>query len=60
MKQELKVNIYINIENEYEPWDSFTEEKKRKIGTALNDKALRAMGYIPTSEINGKQSEMNH
>ena len=55
VKQELKINIYIGMENKYQLWDSFSEEDKRKIGTALNDKALRAVGYIPASEIKNKQ-----
>ncbi|WMJ87329.1 hypothetical protein [Anaerocolumna sp. MB42-C2] len=60
MKQELKVNIFVNIEKTYQSWDLLSDEERKKIGAALNEKALRAIGYIPASEIKGKQSKMKN
>ncbi len=36
------------------PWESLAEEKQKEIGTALNDKALRAVGYHPADGNKGK------
>ena len=57
MKQELKVNILVNMENTYQTWDLLSGEDRIKIGTALNDKALRAVGYVPASEIKGNNQK---
>lgn len=51
MKQELKVNIFVNIEKTYQSWDLLSDEERKKIGAALNEKALRAIGYIPLQRL---------
>jgi hypothetical protein len=50
MEKEITVRIHIKINGEYHLWDTLSEEKQRKIGIALNDRALRAIGYIPVNE----------
>lgn len=57
MKKELKVNILVNMANTYQTWDLLSGEDRIKIGTALNDKALRAVGYVPVSEIKGSNQK---
>ncbi len=42
------------MEGEEKPWEVIPEKRQKEIGTALNDKALRAIGYIPVSEIKVK------
>ncbi|MGB8455839.1 MAG: hypothetical protein WCD89_26430 [Anaerocolumna sp.] len=53
------MRIYINTGDEYRLWDTLTEEERKKIGNALNDKALKAIGYLPVSEISKKHSGLS-
>lgn len=50
MSKELTVRVYIKIDGNYRPWEDLTKEEQRKIGIALNDRALRAIGYIPIND----------
>ncbi len=45
--KELTVRTFVRIHGEYQPWESLSAEKQEEIGVALNDKALRAIGYAP-------------
>lgn len=54
---ELKVRIYINTDGKVRPWEALSEEEQKETGNALNDAALRAIGYIPFSEINKKREK---
>jgi len=54
INQALKVRLYINMKGDCHPWESLAEEKQKEIGTALNDKALRAVGYHPADGNKGK------
>jgi hypothetical protein len=47
IKKEVKVRIYVNIDGKMKPWDTLSEEEQKDKGTALNDTALRAAGYLP-------------
>jgi hypothetical protein len=51
-KKELIVEGYIIIDGEERPWESFTPEEQKEIGLELNDRALRAAGYVPVNELN--------
>lgn len=37
-------------DDDFKPWDSFTEEQKEAIRIKLNDTALRAVGYVRVDE----------
>jgi hypothetical protein len=50
MKENMKIKMFVKIDGKYEEWDTLGEEKKKEIGAVLNDRALRAMGYIPAGE----------
>lgn len=46
----IKVDIYIDWHGDKQLWEALEDEDKKKIGTALNDVALRAVGYLPARE----------
>jgi hypothetical protein len=48
--KELTVRTFVKVKGEYQLWESLSVEKQRQIGTALNDKALRALGYVPVKK----------
>lgn len=48
--KELTVRSFVRINGEYYPWESLSKEKQREIGIALNDRALRAIGYVPVKK----------
>jgi hypothetical protein len=48
--KDLIVRAYIKINGEFVLWDSLPEPKRKEIGLALNDRALRTIGYVPTTE----------
>ncbi len=57
MQKGVKVRIYMNMDNKYHPWESLSDEEQKEIGSALNDKALRAIGYLPVTEVSEKTWE---
>jgi len=50
LKKELTVVIHIIIDGEDHLWDTFSKEQQKEISIALNDRALRAIGYVPVTE----------
>lgn len=50
MKKELIVRVHIKINGEYQRWDTLNKDKQKEIGVALNDRAFRALGYLPVAE----------
>lgn len=50
MKTNYTVRIHVSIDGEYHLWESLTPEKQKEIGLALNDRALRAAGYVPVQK----------
>lgn len=50
MDKELKVRIHININGEIRFWDTLLSREQEEIGKALNDAALRAIGYNPVPD----------
>lgn len=50
MKKELTVVIHVMIDGEDHLWETLSKEIQKEIGIALNDRALRAIGYAPVSE----------
>ncbi|BCK01442.1 hypothetical protein [Anaerocolumna chitinilytica] len=52
MAKELIVRGHFKTESgEYKSWDSFTPEEKEQIGIKMNDRMLRAIGYVPVNEL---------
>ena len=47
MKRDYTVRIHVSINGEYHRWESLSPEKQKEIGMTLNDRALRAAGYVP-------------
>lgn len=54
MAKKLIVEGYIIIDGEERPWESFSPEEQKEIGQVLNDRGLRAAGYVPVNELNDK------
>ena len=50
MKKELGVRIHVMIDGEDHLWETLTKEQQTEIGIALNDRALRAIGYVPVED----------
>ena len=50
IKKQLTTRVHIKIDGEYHLWETLTPEKQKEIGIALNDRALRAIGYVPVTE----------
>lgn len=50
MAKELTYRIFVNINDEIVSWDDLPEEKKEEISIALNDRAMRAIGYRPVAD----------
>lgn len=59
MKNNINVKIFIKINGTYVAWDTLGEEKREEIGKVLNDRALRALGYIPEAEVEKKRRNKN-
>ncbi len=53
MKKELEVVIHVMLEDKDCLWDTISEEKQEEMNIALNDRALRSIGYIPVAKKNG-------
>lgn len=52
MAKELIVRGHFKTETgEYKDWESFTPEEQKEIGIKMNDRMLRAIGYVPVNEI---------
>ena len=51
MRKPMTVRIHIKIDGQYHLWESLSPEKQKEIGIALNDRALRAIGYVPENEL---------
>jgi len=45
-RKELTYEIYVSINGVDVPWNSLSEEEKRKISIELNDRAMQAIGFI--------------
>lgn len=50
IKKEITTRIHVMIDGEYHLWETLSKEKQKEIGIKLNDKALRAIGYVPVNE----------
>jgi hypothetical protein len=48
----LKVRAFVRIDGEYQNWNDLSSEQQKVIGAALNERALRAIGYVPETELN--------
>jgi hypothetical protein len=50
MKTKYTTRIHIKIDGEYHLWETLSPEKQKEIGIAINDRALRAIGYVPVTK----------
>ncbi len=50
IKKEITTRIHVMIDGEDHLWETLSPEKQKEIGIKLNDRALRAIGYIPVNE----------
>ncbi|MDE7298243.1 MAG: hypothetical protein K2N94_05370 [Lachnospiraceae bacterium] len=49
-KKKITTRFMVSINGKYVPLDSLPEEQRKQIITELNDRALRAIGYVPERE----------
>ena len=50
MAKELTCRMFVIIDGDSVPWDSLSQEKKKEISIALNDRAMRSIGYRPVKD----------
>ncbi len=50
VKVDIKVGTYIDLDGINCLWESLQQDLQKEIGKALNDAALRAVGYLPVSD----------
>ena len=53
-KCEYKTRSFVRIDGVYHPVEELDPEYRRKIFAELNERAMRAAGYVPVDE-NGKE-----
>lgn len=50
MQKKITTRFMVSINGEYVPLDSLPEDRRKQIVAELNDRALRAIGYVPEQE----------
>ena len=51
MQKKITTRIWVSIEGEYVPLDSLPDDRRKQVLVELNDRALRAIGYVPEDEV---------
>ena len=51
MQKEITTRIWVSIDGEYVLLDSLPDDKRKQILVELNDRSLRAIGYVPENEV---------
>ncbi len=49
--KEITVSLWVKIDGKYVLLDSLPADKRRETLVKLNDKAMRAIGYVPVDEV---------
>ena len=55
MKKKIKGRLFVSINGKYELVSNLPEDQKKKILSELNDRAMRAAGYVPITEVQPPQ-----
>ena len=55
MKKKIKGRLFVSINGKYELVSDLPEDQKKKILSELNDRAMRAAGYVPITEVQQQQ-----
>lgn len=50
VQKKITARFMVSINGEYVPLDSLPEDRRKQIVAELNDRALRAIGYVPEQE----------
>lgn len=50
MQKKITTRFWVSLKGEYVLLDSLPEEKKKQILTELNDRCMRAIGYVREDE----------
>jgi len=48
--KELTIRTFVRINGKYQLWELLSGEKQKEIGISLNERALRAIGYVPVKK----------